>query len=176
MADRIQKNCKYCDATYITFFCYDRSNVTTKKRETMHGPQIKRSGTYTAKYKCNKCDNEWEQKYDAATGKETSCFITTATLHSLKTNDNSYELNSFRNFRDNWLLNQEDGKAIIEEYYGIAPIIVSSINKNENNNKIYKKIYIDYLSKALHYIENKQYEQAKATYIKMVRTLKKEYI
>jgi len=62
------------------------------------------------------------------------CFITTATCETLGKPDNCYELNLFRDFRDNWLERQPDGKALIQEYYDVAPKIVNSINKRKDAN------------------------------------------
>lgn len=100
------------------------------------------------------------------------CYITTATCEYLNKPDDCYELNQLREFRDNWLANQEDGKALIEQYYNTAPQIVSTINQSKNKDKIYTTIWNEYLSKCLTLIEDKRYEECKSLYIKMVEHLK----
>lgn len=97
-------------------------------------------------------------------------------MDSINAKDNSYELNCFRGFRDNWLIHQDNGNAIIEEYYNIAPNIVLSINKNEKRKEIYKEIYTNYLSEALIFIEQKKYEEAKSIYTEMVEKLKSKFL
>jgi hypothetical protein len=102
------------------------------------------------------------------------CFITTATLKSLNTQDNGPELTAFREFRDTWL--GEYNPKLITEYYQIAPQIVKSINTQPNAQSIYENIWNKYLSKCLSYIYSKQYEKAKDLYIRLVRILEKEFI
>lgn len=106
-------------------------------------------------------------------GNTGGCFITTATLKILKVEDDGYELEAFRNYRDNWLLAQSNGESIIQEYYAIAPSIVKGINKQPNSLEIYKELWEQYLSSCLSDIENQQYEACKETYIRMVKDLRK---
>lgn len=104
-----------------------------------------------------------------------SCFITTAVCGSFGKPDNCYELTSFRNFRDKWLVNQADGKALIAEYYEIAPEIVRRINSMGNAKEIYRSIWDNYLQPCLTYIEQGSFAKCKETYINMVRELAKKY-
>lgn len=104
-----------------------------------------------------------------------SCFITTAICDSLHKPDDCYELTKFRLFRDKWLSQQADGKALIQEYYRIAPSIVASINQQENSANIYRYIWTSYLQPCLHFIEIGKYEDCKLLYIQMVRKLQKQY-
>lgn len=105
-----------------------------------------------------------------------SCYITTAVCDSFGKSDDCYELTMFRNFRDNWLIKQSDGKTLIEEYYNTAPDIVNKINSLDNKNEIYMNIWNEYLSNCLNYLENKQYNECKELYCKMVVNLKRQYI
>ncbi|MEK4339143.1 GTPase family protein [Brevibacillus sp. FSL L8-0710] len=104
------------------------------------------------------------------------CYITTATCGYLNKADDCYELNTFRSFRDNWLVNQPDGKQLIDQYYAIAPIIVEGINRNPDREKIYSRIWEEYLSNCLSLIESKEYSQCKKMYIEMVNHLEKEAV
>ena len=104
------------------------------------------------------------------------CFITTAVCDSFNKTDNCYELTTFRYFRDNWLINEEDGKALIKEYYKNAPKIVETINSYSNKADIYLNIWNTYLKKCLHFIEDKKYKECKTLYIKMVKDLEKKYL
>ena len=71
-----------------------------------------------------------------------SCYLTSACMRYMNEsfNDNCYELNVLRWFRDNFV-SKED----IKHYYAVAPIIVEAINQEINNNLIYDYIY-DFLS------------------------------
>ena len=103
------------------------------------------------------------------------CFITTAVCTSFGKPDNCYELSSFRNFRDNWLVNQPDGKSLIAEYYNIAPGIVKRINALPNAKEIYLSIWEKYLAPCLNYIEQEKLADCKNRYVQMVRDLAKKF-
>jgi len=105
-----------------------------------------------------------------------NCYITTATCETLGKHDNCYELNLFRDFRDNWLERQPDGKELIEEYYATAPQIVKSINRQAERERIYHAIWDEYLSDCLFMIENGNYSGSKEKYVAMVRNLERKYL
>lgn len=102
------------------------------------------------------------------------CYITTATCEEYGKSDDCYELTKFRDFRDNWLKYQPDGKELIERYYKTAPKLVDKINRQVNRNEIYHYLNDEYLSKCLTYIENKENEKCKSKYIDMMNYLYKE--
>jgi tetratricopeptide (TPR) repeat protein len=103
------------------------------------------------------------------------CFITTATLSVLNKPDDCYELTMFRNFRDNWLIHEPDGKSIIHEYYRIAPAIVKEINNEKDKTNIYKSIWNDYLNPCLVLLEKGNFIECKKTYTAMVMDLSNIY-
>lgn len=100
------------------------------------------------------------------------CFITTATCLNLGGTDDCYELTTFRFFRDNWLVNQPDGKSLIVEYYSVAPKIVDRIDSLKSAQEIYRQIWNDYLKPCLSLIEQGKYNECKLQYIDMVNYLK----
>lgn len=112
---------------------------------------------------------------DRRMGKE-GCYITTAVCGSFGKPDDCYELTMFRDFRDSWLRQQKDGKALISEYYATAPRIVAVIDRLSEAKEIYRDIWNNYLSPCLSHIENKEYTQCKDLYMKMVRNLKFRYL
>jgi len=79
----------------------------------------------------------------------------------------------FRWFRDNWLINQPDGKELIEEYYETAPKIIDAINKRTNNSEIYENIWKDYLRPCLNLIKQGKFTEVKKLYMRMVKDLEK---
>ena len=121
-----------------------------------------------------------EQEHRYRTGQDTRsdgpCFITTAVCDSFGKEDDCYELTAFRKFRDKWLINQSDGKSLIDEYYNIAPKIVEKINALSNSAEIYKNIWRDYLSTCLKFIETGDNQQCKKVYTRMVTTLKEKFL
>lgn len=111
--------------------------------------------------------------FDTVTG---GCYITTAVCLKDNKEDDCYELTMFRDFRDNWLIHQKDGNALIERYYKIAPQIVKNINLENDSSSIYNEINNKYLKNCLKMIENKEYEECKKLYIEMVEGLEKKYL
>lgn len=102
------------------------------------------------------------------------CFITTATLQNLNiSDDNCYELRTFREFRDSFI--QTNYPDLIEEYYLVAPIIVEKLEKTDTKTQQYKFIWDNYLKKCLLLIEAKDHTKATKLYKKMVLNLKKEF-
>jgi uncharacterized protein YbaR (Trm112 family) len=103
------------------------------------------------------------------------CYITTAVCETLGKSDDCYELTLLRNYRDNFLMSQDDGEMIISEYYNIAPTIVKRINKLSNSNEIYKSVWDNYLNPCVRFIEEDKNLECKEVYYKMVRDLQQEY-
>ena len=104
------------------------------------------------------------------------CYITTAVCDWQGKADDCYELTQFRRFRDLWLINEPDGKELIEEYYSIAPLIVEKIESNKDRADIYSLIFDGYLSQCLQKIESKDYQGCKQKYVEMVNGLKEKFL
>lgn len=102
------------------------------------------------------------------------CYITTATCEEYGKPDDCYELTSFRCFRDNWLINQPDGKELIDRYYKTAPAVVELINKQPDRTDIYRHLNDTYLSQCLKYIEQGENEKCKELYVNMMEYLYEE--
>ncbi|MDY3919985.1 MAG: CFI-box-CTERM domain-containing protein [Candidatus Limivivens sp.] len=103
------------------------------------------------------------------------CYITTAVCETFGKPDDCYELNLFREYRDTYLAGREDGEAIIEEYYDLAPTIVKHIDRQQNKKEIYQNIWDVYLEPCMRMIEEARNEECMDLYIRMVRDLEKEY-
>lgn len=104
------------------------------------------------------------------------CFITTAVCHSLNKKDDCIELQTFRRFRDNWLVHETNGPHLIQEYYDMAPKIVDVINTHFQANMIYTNIWNTYLERAYQKIQTNENRTAKKIYIQMVRELQDTYL
>lgn len=104
------------------------------------------------------------------------CYITTAVCESLQKPDDCYELQILRNYRDEYLMSQKDGKDIVMKYYDIAPTIVKRINQTEHAEEIYKNIYTKYLMPCIRMVEREELEECKDTYCSMVHELQKKYL
>lgn len=119
-------------------------------------------------------DKEAQEVLDKMNNSSSSgdCFITTATCVSLGKPDDCYELNTFRNFRDTWLLKRFYGRLGFKVYYWLAPKLVSRINHLPNASTIYRQTWVQYLNPCLHLLEEKKYYQAMLVYITMAIRLK----
>ena len=102
------------------------------------------------------------------------CYITTAICEEYGKPDDCYELTAFRSFRDNWLINQPDGKELIDRYYKTAPAVVELINNQKNRTEIYRYLNDTYLTKCLGYIEAGENEKCKDLYVDMMEYLYEE--
>lgn len=104
------------------------------------------------------------------------CYITTAVCESLGKEDDCYELQMLRNYRDEFLMRQEDGAKLIDEYYDIAPTIVNRINKCEDAKSVYNEIYQTYLNPCIKTMEQNENEKCKEIYVSMMNHLREEYM
>lgn len=103
------------------------------------------------------------------------CYITTAVCESRHKPDDCYELSLLRSFRDDYLLQSEEGAKMVDEYYDVAPSIVKHIGKRDNANEIYEGIWQEYLSPCIRMIESGQNEECVDLYKRMVYDLKELY-
>ena len=69
-----------------------------------------------------------------------------------------------------------EGRAMVDEYYDIAPTIVKRIEKDADSRKVYQELYEDYLVPCIHLIQDGQYEACRDTYQEMVLELKNRYM
>jgi len=139
-------------------------NTTDYTRPVIECKSCKTAFEYIS---CPKCSTQIRQT--------SSCFITTACCETMDLPDDCYELTAFRNFRDNWLINQGDGKLLIREYYKIAPEIIRTINAGESPKDVYSEIWNKHLKICLSYIEEGEFEKCKDSYTNMVEHLKRKY-
>jgi len=124
----------------------------------------------------------YDQHYDSDGNKDghsedkSGCFISTACIKSKGLPDNCYELNMLRLFRDQYIKTLPQGEQIIQEYYSIAPRILSKIEDSGNPHKIYNYLYKNLVSKSLKFIKQKRHIKAFHNYLKIVNKLKKRYL
>lgn len=136
---------------------------------------------------CLAIRDEWVKRYpkelfhlaayeDIAGGfRRRLCFITTAVCENSGKADNCYELTAFRRFRDEELSKTADGRALIEEYYRVAPAIVSCMKYCDNIDLRCREVEEKYLTACLRHIERGENEACRDLYVKMVNDLKQRY-
>ncbi len=99
------------------------------------------------------------------------CFLTSACVAFKNLPDDCEVLTKLRAFRDTYLAQTTDGKALVQEYYAIAPALVENINARENKADVYQYIY-DTATKCVTYIDDGKNEDAVALYRNMVEQIK----
>lgn len=122
-------------------------------------------------------DEKWSSTTHNADKSDTKndsgkCYLTTACIKKLQDNfdDNCYELTTLRWFRDNFV-----SKDDIEHYYEVAPIIVDTINKEDDSYDIYNFIYDNVVNYCVKEIEQEHYDKAYSRYKKSIMLLEEEY-
>ena len=104
------------------------------------------------------------------------CFITTACIRSHGLDDDCYELNILRSFRDSHLSQSETGAQAILEYYKISPLIVREISKLESAHDQFRKIYRELVQPAVRLVETQRYEEAFLFYRREVKRLERLHL
>ena len=69
------------------------------------------------------------------------CFLTTAACEIIGLEDDCWELQSLRRFRDNWLQQQPDGVQDIAQYYAQAPAICEKLKSSADGRRKLLQLY-----------------------------------
>jgi hypothetical protein len=103
------------------------------------------------------------------------CYITTAICEILEFDDDNIYLNTLRNFRDNYMIKDENLKKILIQYDIIGPMI--SYNLENDNHKRTKSLMLLelYIKPIVNHINNQQYVDAIIMYEKMTNELLNGY-
>ncbi|WP_165079139.1 MULTISPECIES: SEL1-like repeat protein [unclassified Desulfovibrio] len=101
------------------------------------------------------------------------CFLTTATCRAKGLPDDCDVLTAYRRFRDEILLATGEGRALVAEYYRIAPDIVRVIESRPDSEKIYATMWEEYLEPGYRLVLEHKNSAAKELYIQLVRWLAK---
>lgn len=104
------------------------------------------------------------------------CYITSAVCRVQGKADDCYELTAFRRFRDQVMLRSDNGRALVEEYYRLAPAIVTSVGLCQDEAAVYSSVYQDYLLPCLTLLEQGDNTGCRDKYVEMVRYMEKNYL
>lgn len=116
--------------------------------------------------------------YDSINGgfKRKLCYVTTAVCRNLNKGEDCEELRLIKGFRDGYLSSTKEGRAMIEEYYDIAPTLVKRIDKDVEAQAKYLWLWNTYLAPCIDYIKRGLQEDCRETYCNMIEELKVEYM
>ena len=104
------------------------------------------------------------------------CFITTAVCRSLGRQDDCEELNTFRAFRDSYMMQTPERAEDVRHYYEIAPAIVEAIDARSDAEEIYRQIWEEDLSVCFAAIREGRYDEAHRRYREMTERLEQTYV
>ena len=115
--------------------------------------------------------------YDVIAGgfrKGNLCYITTAVCLREGKADDCEELQILRRFRDGWL-RENGGEGLIEQYYDLAPSLVTLMDHCTNAEACYDSIRHDWIDPCLSALSRGEEELCRDIYVDMVRHLQAKY-
>lgn len=107
--------------------------------------------------------------------KSGGCFLTSACVEYLGKPDDCEELTALRRFRDGYMAQTDEGKALISEYYEVAPAIVDKINASPRKSDTYSYIY-SVIRNCMAHIDSGKNQDAVHAYKDMVLKLKSDFL
>lgn len=128
--------------------------------------------------KCRENAEEFERMSKELTPRigDPSCYLTKACVEAEGLPDDCLELETLRNFRDSYLVNQQGGDVLISEYYSLAPRIIEAINKRPNAHEVFCGIFDRDIIKAVDMVQKGDSESALQHYKDMTNRLKSEFL
>jgi hypothetical protein len=93
------------------------------------------------------------------------CFLTTVCVQHKGLEDNCFELQTLRNFRDTFISQSDNGEYLIDKYYKIGPRVVKKIKANANREGILEGMYTDLILPTIALIESGKLTEAKDYYV-----------
>jgi len=93
-----------------------------------------------------------------------ACFLTTACVQAKGLADDCDELQTLRKFRDHYMMRTSYGQSLVEEYYDVAPTILSKINRSPDAKQMYEFMYQSLVTQSIHLIEQGRYDLAMEYY------------
>lgn len=119
----------------------------------------------------DKC-NRWEEYVQESSG---GCFLTTCCCEYKGLEDNCDELETLRKFRDEVLMTSRSGKALVEQYYSIAPCIVNELQQHAERETIQAELYSDILE-IVNLIKNREDVEAISKYVVMLFRIERKLL
>lgn len=97
-----------------------------------------------------------------------ACFITEAVMAAGGQNDQAPELEALRQFRDQAMMSNPVGQAMVAEYEAIAPIVVEAISQRPDAMSIFGAIKGQFLDRAVMAIQQGDMNEAFKAYAEMM--------
>ena len=104
------------------------------------------------------------------------CFITTAVCEAEGKPDDCPELTAFRAFRDGYLMHCPDGPALVDEYYDVAPVLLTCMTLADDRAARCRELRERYLDPCYADLQAGRLAQCRDRYVAMVRDLERRYL
>lgn len=111
----------------------------------------------------------------SASASSSGCYLTTMMCQLLGFEDDNYYLNKLRYFRDNVMKKSGEYIPLLIVYDVVGPIISKKLANDEYGEVIAKVYFDEYITKAVHAIEEEKNKEAINVYIAMTDSLAKRY-
>lgn len=117
--------------------------------------------------------NSHENPSQSEVEERSGCYLTSACIAHYKDSfdDNCYELSILRWFRDKFV-----SKKDVQHYYKVAPKIVQNIEKEQNSELIFNKIYLHIVVPCVRSIEDGEFISAYDRYKKTILAFENKYL
>ena len=127
-------------------------------------------------YGYSKGEECMKNKYNvSADAGSSGCYLTTMMCQLLGFEDDNYYLNKLRYFRDNVMKKSGEYIPLLIVYDVVGPIISKKLANDEYGEVIAKVYFDEYITKAVHAIEEEKNKEAINVYIAMTDSLAKRY-
>ena len=102
-------------------------------------------------------------------GDKKHCFLSSSCISAQGLDDNCLELTTLRDFRREYLVGNERGETILEEYHRVSSQILHWIENQDNPQVWYDDLYYRLVKKTIKFIDNDDVEGAIIYYQQIVR-------
>lgn len=103
------------------------------------------------------------------------CFLTTACVQAQGLNEDCFELQTLRRFRDTYIIRLPNGHEAISEYYSVGPKVVRAISAQSNAAELYYTTYQTVILPCVELINRGSFDKAYKLYGGKVRELQTQF-
>lgn len=149
----------------------EKKDPSKSPRDT-NGPVVK-TGPTAGQNRSRNDDGAWRKKRSdtGETKKKPGCFLSTAACNYKGLPDDCQELEILRGFRDSYLMSSDEGTAMVEHYYFVAPEIAERLTDPTELELVWQVI-----CRCVEAVQSKHYELATNEYRAMVYSLQARYV
>ena len=161
----VSKNLTKAKSLYQKIPEYRDSLKRFKKIKAIESKKAKES-TYSE-------SRSYERSYSSSGSSSSGCFVITATCAALQKDRNWMDISKLIKFRNAFV--RMEGAESVAEYYRLGPMIVDSINAEEQPKEMYQNLWNTYIEPSLISFFEGKLEDVKRIYVNMCKMLCEKY-